>query len=216
MTAAVDQNEKPCRPISFSAPLIAPIVRRDKIQTRRIIRPQPEDAIDRYAPTVVRRGMEEPGDDVYGACCPDGAAWRSPYGAPGDLLWVREPLVNMAGHVAYIADGARVRTPIADPVVWSWRPKSLASRYCPRWASRYTLEVTSISAERLQSITDADIRAEGITVEIASQRTGLPRSMLRTPHEAWRHIWDSLNQSEGDRWDDNPWVWVVGFKLVTP
>lgn len=150
--------------------------------------------------------------------CKDGASqrFRSPYGAIGDLLWVREPLRRTVarGYVAYVADNDIALGPNADPIRWPWKPKALASRYCPRWASRYTLEITSTRVQHLQEIAEADILAEGITREVASQRTGMPLSQIPSLYDAWRVIWDSINPTEGDRWDDDPWVWCVGFKRL--
>lgn len=92
-----------------------------------------------------------------------------------------------------------------------WRP----SIHMPRWASRILLEVVAVRVERLQDITEADILAEGVTVDAVAKWTNTPWSNMPTLHHAMRVLWDSIN---GDRagadWESNPWVWVVIFKLV--
>jgi len=100
-----------------------------------------------------------------------------PTTTPGDHLWVREcyALIWPDGYgppedarecsVEYRADGPATRAPgewpherRRDPDAPRWR--SAASM--PRWASRLLLEVASVRVERVQSISDDDVRAEGV------------------------------------------------------
>jgi hypothetical protein len=87
----------------------------------------------------------------------------------GDLLWVREtwrtdevwdghPNRNIpkGGSVMYLADEGW-----NGIVAFGWGRYRLGM-FMPRWASRITLEVTGVRAERLQDISEADAIAEGI------------------------------------------------------
>jgi hypothetical protein len=79
----------------FSAEMVRAILAGRKTQTRRVVKPQPWEypfgGPEMYQPTVIRKGFEEAGDEIYGIYGLDGE-WgvRCPYGQPGDLLWVRE------------------------------------------------------------------------------------------------------------------------------
>ncbi|WP_285409265.1 hypothetical protein [Pseudomonas sp. FR229a] len=89
-----------------------------------------------------------------------------------------------------------------------WTP----SIHMPRWACRIVLEITDVRVERLQDISRADIRAEGLQCppELASDDVS-PNYRDWYP-AAWKELWNST----GGDWDANPWVWVVEFKRVTP
>jgi len=116
----------------------------------------------------------------------------------------------------YRADGE------TDPnVVPRWTP----SIHMPRWASRITLEITSVRVERLQDISEADAIAEGIErLDYQGQTSWRDYSlndewaaispMLDSPIASYKTLWESLN-GKGS-WDLNPWVWVIEFKKVTP
>jgi len=73
----------------------------------------------------------------------------------------------------------------------------------PRSASRITLEVTAIRAERVQHITEADALAEGIHCDGVTP--------LKTQYAA---LWEYFLSKRGYSWFDNPWVWVVSFRRV--
>ncbi len=88
----------------------------------------------------------------------------------------------------------------------------------PRWASRITLEVTDVRAERLQMISEEDAKAEGIHKPFGSQfwHSDVGKQLPgETPQWAFRNLWESIN---GDRapWDSNPWVWRVSFRRLAP
>lgn len=127
---------------------------------------------------------------------------RCPYGAPGDTLWVRETWCSyMPGSVRYRADGH-------NDAGWTWRP----SIFMPRWASRLTLRVYGVRVERVQQITQADARAEGV-VDTSGAWGDLTDTDRAGPRGAFEALWNSINAERGFGWDVNPWVWVVSFEL---
>lgn len=109
----------------------------------------------------------------------------------------------------YWADG--------NPTEGDWtRPRP--SIHMPRWASRILLEVTSVRVERLQDISEADARAEGIT-DGGCTNCGNPEPCgcadpAPDARDAFCNLWQSINGDQS--WIANPWVWVVEFKRVQP
>ncbi|MBA1270858.1 MULTISPECIES: hypothetical protein [Pseudomonas] len=127
----------------------------------------------------------------------------------------------------------------ADSGWTGWTP----SIHMPRWASRILLEITDVRVERLQDITEAQAKAEGCFFTDYGQACfhggrGI-RDATECEYPASKHqqrpgwMWDKTNSYEqcldsarhafgnlwnsvGGDWEDNPWVWVVEFKRVTP
>ncbi|WLI49288.1 hypothetical protein [Pseudomonas sp. FP833] len=220
------------RPILFSAPMVRAILEGRKTVTRRVMKLQPDaDAtitVESYNVAVTnRRGYQEAGPEIFGAWWRDGeSGCKCPYGQPGDRLWVREtwycdhfevmrgPYLKPDdldirealedGTLVYAADGLSSY----EQEQPTWKP----SIHMPRWASRILLEITDVRVERLQDISRADIRAEGLQCppELASDDVS-PNYRDWYP-AAWRELWEST----GGDWNANPWVWVVEFKRVTP
>lgn len=136
------------------------------------------------------------------------------YGQPGERLWVREsfmpaPLEAAPGpsqtpwSIAYAAGGQTEKLAPSNynPMLYNyerWTP----SIHMPRWASRITLEITSVRVDRLQDISTADCWAEGI-----------PASPDVDPAHEYRDLWEQINGPMS--WAANPWVWVVEFKPTT-
>jgi len=116
------------------------------------------------------------------------------------------------GYVAYRADGeypARLK----DTHVW--RP----SIFMPRWASRITLNITEVRAERLQDISEEDAIAEGVTGPHdvwypAFRVPGDSKPRYSSAKSAFTDLWDSINAKRGFGWDTNPWVWAISFERV--
>lgn len=147
---------------------------------------------------------------------------RCPYGEPGDRLWVREShkFENDKGDcIFYKADGARHYVQdngewLRPEDMWKWRP----SIHMPRWASRITLEVESVRVERLQAISEEDAKAEGAdpVVLLPDDDTGLLTTVMHDTkgdhRDGFAALWSSINGLGS--WQANPWVWVVGFKVI--
>jgi hypothetical protein len=141
-----------------------------------------------------------------------------PYGQVGDGLWVRETWWQdqSGGCWAYKADGG-------EWPVTNCGGQSKSSRFMPRWASRILLEITELKVERLQDIDNHDSWREGIP-EFSKWPSGLICHNPERIEKGWgleardcfAHLWDSLNAKRGYSWDSNPWVWVIGFCLLSP
>lgn len=188
-------------PILFSAPMVCAILEGRKTQTRRVAK-APEDARHDRGGLAWYSPMQGQDTGIY------------PKYQPGDRLWVRETWTNdPEGGFAYRAT--------VDPN-WldlyskglSWRP----SIHMPRWASRITLEVESVRVERLQDISEADARAEGVNKGVfeydCPARTCGKFWSEQTYRNGFNILWDDINAKRGFGWGVNPWVWVVGFKRV--
>ena len=202
------------RPILFSAPMVRAILENRKTVTRRALK--------------MPHGFWE--TSATGELMPIPA--NCPYGKPGEQLWVREtwycdhfevmrgPYLKPDdldlgeaiddGTLVYAADGL---TPYeADQPIWK------PSIHMPRWACRILLEITDVRVERLQDITEDQAKAEGVRLYTDHAELGDwwhvegIETYSADPRKSFELLWTSV----GGDWQANPWVWVVGFKRVTP
>jgi hypothetical protein len=133
---------------------------------------------------------------------------KSPYGKPGDRLWVRETWAWFdaeKGHEGYVYRASENgQAWEREDEGWRWKP----SIHMPRAASRITLEVESVRVERLNDCSLEDAVAEGVSDR--DPGTGA----WQNPKEQYADLWESINGPGS--WDANPWVWVVTFKRIVP
>jgi hypothetical protein len=186
------------RPILFSGPMVRAISEGRKTQTRRVIKPQPDDThegkpywhVGGFRTSWIGRESKEPHW---------GNNWlKCPYGNPGDRLWVRETWRNYpyAGNDG--AAGLVYRATNDCLPKGQWKP----SIHMPRWASRITLEIKRVWVERLQEISEADCVKEGFDYQ----------GRHKNPWYEFQDTWQSINGP--DAWSLNPWVWVIEFARV--
>jgi len=198
------------RPILFSGPMVRAILRGNKTCTRRVVK------LPRWADAGGE--IEEDSDGALLAiarrtgCL---AKIACPYGAAGDLLWVRETWLphefdDNADVATYRADCDDGPVPEAVRACREGGARWHSARYMPRVASRITLRVTAVEAQRLHDITAADALREGIS-DSTKATFGQTNDAARV--DEFRQLWCSINGQTS--WDDNPWVWVVRFERVT-
>jgi hypothetical protein len=197
------------RPILFSAAMVRALLAGTKTQTRRVL-------------TVPWRGSKRalPFEpywvdtdgrlffcDEYGDYHDVEKTHVSPYGEPGDRLWVKETWARrldeddvtpakLDGQWAwYWADPQTCNTGCAGAA-----GKRRPSIFMPRWASRITLEIADVRVQRIADISLDDCRAEGVG-----------------NRESFIALWQSINGDRlGAAWSDSPWVWCLTFKRITP
>lgn len=148
---------------------------------------------------------------------PEGSTSRHPFdtipmicplGAVGDILWVKE---RWRKRLAGIAFEASTNTHSS-----TWKDASSL----PKGLSRISLKITSLRAERLQQITEADAIAEGampMALIVNKPSEGVSTVFKDNEPEPYRrnflHSWE-------DRWfgsphaTPNPMVWVITFSRI--
>lgn len=213
------------RPILFSGAMLRALLDGKKTQTRRIVDMRGIGHIGpagsendpaswgyafegprRHGWRVLARGLDESRDHGL-------VSIRCPHGEPGDRLWVREAFARgdfldddlRPLNVVYKADAGG----FADPP-----PKYKHGIHMPRAYSRITLEILSLRVERLQEITEADAKAEGV----------MPhhhlwwgwKSLWKSAPAAFANLWNHDVNDKRVLWTSNPWVWVIEFKQVRP
>lgn len=207
-------------PIIFSAPMVRAILDGKKTQTRRVMKPQPdEDGKVTVGQIGTSRGIAYVGNQRAGGLV---ARVPCPYGQLGDRLWVRETWAESFGtesdpdSIVYQADN-RVRFHEDKIFKWDndepfydkdWAEKWKPAMFMPRWASRITLEITEIRVQRVQEISAEDCIAEGLRTNLREH------DAVCDLRAQYRTLWDSLNAKRDCSWDLNPWVWAVTFKEI--
>ena len=223
------------KPIIFSTPMVKAIIEGRKTQTRRVIKPQPEMEGGIIQNGILYRYL--PGNELD---------MNNPIKAKyqfGDILWVRETwqhayntddndqIIESTGRYLYAANPEDHcafshwvdRDTGVHKESMPWKP----SIFMPRKAARIFLEVLSIRAEQLWSITESDAKKEGVSPISPLDLKQMPMSIiepggkygkgtvLKSSYKAaFYELWDSLNAKRGYDWNSNPWVWVYEFKRV--
>jgi hypothetical protein len=181
------------RPIIFSGPMVRGLLDGRKTQTRGL------------AASPLRRAKV--GDRLYVQ-----EAWRAAYGVD----WYREDLGRCpkpseyptSTAVEYLVDGEHE---LAGP--------SHPPRHMPRWASRLTLIVERVRLQPLTAITDGDAIAEGLSLKNPEFDGGtwqVPGLGVfgSSPAFVFRALWNSLHTEEGERWEDNPEIVALTFRVM--
>ena len=231
------------RPIIFSAPMVRALLDGRKTQTRRVLKPLPRRTIFFDPKTAVLDQFQEPpyapGDRLWVR-----EAWRIGAWHGGNATVAvdycngprKEWLDVEDGYMLHRlidqsrADAVKAGMPLRDSCYeYSWSPGRSPCRWrspihMPRRASRLTLLVTDVRVQRLQEISEADARAEGIEPLKSGRGYYDPtvshdqsRSIVRFGQyyslatHAFSALWDSIHGP--DAWDANPWVAAISFTV---
>jgi len=175
------------RPILFSSEMVRAILDGRKTQTRRVIK-------------------------LHLDPMPLGA-WATlicPHGQVGDRLWVKETWWHHKECRPPFQHSACVRYETFEGY------EKCSAMLMPRWASRITLEITSVWIERIQDMSFDDWVADFCPTGLEKERALQTFVGTRNQVEMMKSFWDSLNAKRGYGWDINPFVWAIGFKRIKP
>ena len=192
-------------PIIFSTKMVEAIDEGRKTRTRRVIDPQPEEELN---PLWENRGEGQTIYDLWTYECDSGGSiWRSPYGRPGDILWVRESfafLDDFTGNdpgTRALCEKAFFRADYGDidnihDNLKRWRP----SIHMPRQLCRLFLQNRAVQVVRLQNMSRDDAREEGIVGRGAlNNYSGISNYPWNDPRDAFKELWDFINSKPRPR-----------------
>lgn len=182
------------RPILFNTEMVRAIREGRKVQTRRIIKPQPDNP--RW-------------NNIGWLGWDDGHGYRmkAPCEA-GDILWVRETWYKDAGRYMYranYADKEEFFFRNGREAQLRWYP----SIHMPKEAARIFLRVRDVRVERLQCITPEGCTREGV------EPGALNDAGAEFVRGMFHDLWDSTVMPRERHlygWDADPWVWVIDFE----
>jgi hypothetical protein len=205
------------RPILFSTSMVQAILEGRKTMTRRTkgleVNENPDDwKLDGIGLMVNSKGkLEYSFQHSRGRFC----LGFSPYGKPGDILWVRETWSyyrpfggdptravlykadeDKMGQYPVVFNGEEFYANVRDP----WRP----SIHMLKSDARIWLKITDVKVERLHNISYEDTIKEGI------YECWLVHN---PPSQIFGSLWRDINGK--DSWELNPWVWVVEFEVLS-
>lgn len=211
------------RGISFSAPLVPLVLTRTKSQTRRIVRCRAATVHGRHP--LLNQSYVDPGPSPAGNAGPylKMAYTGGDYGT--EVIFSRCYPTYAVGETLYVKEALRCFGPFEDGKAmyhdgalvgmgWPWKVRVLPGRFMPKTAARAWVRVTGVGIERVQSISDDDARAEGVTEKAPDGYLyPSPRAAQRMTHRAaFGRLWDQVNGRGA--WVRNDWVFAYSFERV--
>ena len=225
-------------PVLFNTEMVRAILDGRKTVTRRLIKPQ----IQYFYNCIMGEPRPIKGN-IYSVRMPDNSFGEiKPKWNVGDILYVRETWTKENSEYFYRADfDSDWLSPCETlsggypydcsyhpgcegcsrgPCRIGWHP----SIHMPKDAARIFLRVKDVRAERLQSIDDAQAKAEGICgFWLGDGESGYAvnadgNTFYDGPIGAFSHLWDStIKPADLDTygWKANPWVWVIEFERIS-
>lgn len=202
-------------PIIFSTPMVQAILEGRKTMTRRVIKPQPNESGISYMKNAPLNWEEMYREDW----CP----WKweneegeiiskfSPYGQPGDMLWVRETYLYTGSQIVFRAD--------EDPEN-KWLCKWNSPIFMPKAAARLWLEIVNVRVQRLEDITEEDAVKEGVEsinvndhpYKFKNYHTN--KFKCYSAKHSFASLWVEINGLKKYAENPNPWVWVIEFRRI--
>jgi len=201
--------------IMFTQPMFNAVIKGRKTQTRRIVKPQPEEIKQGFCDNSICLNY----DTFLGK---DGKWYLNSYGDKstqprykvGEKLYLKEPYFIDDDRVIYRFDNYK-----DDHLICKWSNKL----FMPEKYARYFIEITDVRVERVQDISVEDCLKEGI-IKINITVDGFNREHCTysflgermnylTTKQAYAALFDSINGK--GTWASNPFVFCYSFKLTS-
>lgn len=192
-------------PILFNIEMVKAILEGRKTQTRRPVKVTPKGK------SLIEPLPQDKELFICGQC---GKIEKSPFGKPGDVLWVRETFARSViwkGRYHYKADHPNWKP--AEKILSNkcgWKP----SIHMPKEACRLKLKVKRVWVERVQDISEKDCIKEGALRKDTALKWSESKDIkgMGPAKFAFSLLWQSIYG--GESWERNDWVWCCEFEVM--
>ena len=196
------------RSILFNGEMVKAILDGRKTQTRRVIKPQPNCQLVHGC------------GDIWDEDNLTRKLFYCKYGQPGDRLWVRETAsvsvwqpASREIELTYLADGNTWQGVLPERLKWKPKCGVGVPNGIFKEAARIFLKITAVRVERVQDISEEDVKAEGAK-DLYEGLSYHPPGYPINCQENFLALWNSIYEKRSYGVDVNPWVWVYEFKKV--
>lgn len=204
--------------ICFKEPLFHLTVQGIKKQTRRIMKPQPDDS-GLHNHTLFPLSIDSDMSGFWGTVEETGEYKEfKPRYKVGEIVYLKEPY-------SWISLGSREPVTVykydnedhedesgCSFLTSKWKNKL----FMPESEARHFIKITDVRAERLQDISNSDCIKEGIFKHISHAKVywknGVDGLMYGSPRYAYAALIDLINGK--GTWDSNPFVFVYDYELL--
>lgn len=206
-------------PILFSTEMVQAILAGRKTETRRIIKPQPdEDCRPKKVPMYIE--LEQYWRS-WAITKPDGSTILLEKYNINDILWVKETW-SPGSIEKGIYSGIRFKA--NDP---SYKVKWKPSLFLAKKDTRIWLQIENVFNQQVQDITIKDALAEGVEAREKypdeapgvlyyrdySVKDRFAFGFGFSAKDSFKSLWEKINGVKN--WKENPWVWVIKFKVLS-
>ena len=126
----------------------------------------------------------------------------------GQKIFCKESFVEHDNKILFKASHQKLTTHFLGST--KWKP----AQHMKQEHSRLTLEITEIKVERLGEISEEDAVKEGIPLSNEfKDRYYTPENNYAVPKIAFKRWWNATHKKPEEKFEANPFVWVVDFKI---
>ena len=182
----------------FNAQEVQAILNGSKVMFREVIKPQPNSNINPVKLDYLCRTWQWATKESRREC---------PYQV-GQKIFCKEKFSVTwgEGYVWYWADDGRVE-------VGDWK-KPQPAQHMKQEHSRLTLLIKEIRVERLAEISDKDLLKEGMQITDEWTAPAGDLDFTNENMDAFKDNWNSNHKKPEQKFEANPWVWVVSFEVI--
>jgi len=202
----------------FNAQEVQAILNGSKVMFREVIKPYPHLKNEAISSVCFLEKQSVARFNFYSEKSEETIiSFKSPYQV-GQKIFCKESFWQFGGYDGG-SDGDEARFIGSNKITFCPEEAAKTQTLCKAWKrrpaqhmkqehSRLFPRIKSVKVERLQDISEGDAVKEGFLNDNFGDRAEQPPSMK------FRDYWNATHKKPKEKFEANPWVWVVNFEVV--